>query len=82
LLIIKLFNYEKSFNFALLIGALGTLFGTTSCKKDWVCNCTVDGDSEDIDTYPDTKKADAKKLCDAYETLLKAEYGDASCKLK
>ena len=73
---------KKSFKFALLIGALGTLFGTTSCKKDWVCNCTVDGDSDDIDTYPDTKKADAKKLCDAYETLLKSEYGDASCKLK
>ncbi len=34
---------KKKFSFALVFGALGTLFGTTSCVKDWKCECTVDG---------------------------------------
>lgn len=72
---------KKKFSFALVFGALGTLFGTTSCVKDWKCECTVDGNTDSI-TYPNTKRADAKKSCDAYEKLIKAYYSNASCKIK
>ena len=72
---------KKKFSFALVFGALGTLFGTTSCVKDWKCECTYDGGSDSV-TFPNTKRSDAKKKCDAYENLLKAYDSSASCKIK
>lgn len=73
---------KKKFRLGLIFSAIGLVFGTTSCKKDWVCQCTYDGATEDVITYPNTKKADAKKSCDAYEALIKVDYSDASCKIK
>lgn len=77
---------KKTFKLSALFASLGLLLGLTSCKKDWKCNCsyTYDGSTynDDVAVYPSTKKADAKKLCDAYETLLQSYYSDASCSLK
>ncbi len=76
---------KKKFNFKFVLASLGMLLGLTSCKKDWTCSCTFtyDGTSyTEEKVYPGTKRSDAKKSCDAYQTLLKTEYSDASCKIK
>lgn len=61
------------------------LLGLTSCKKDWTCSCTwtYDGSTETgSKVFPGTKKSDAKKTCDTYQTYLRTEYSDASCSIK
>lgn len=74
---------KKKFKFTMLLASLSVMLGLSSCKKDWVCECTVDGSAyEDVQTYPGTKKTSAKKLCDSYESLLKTDYSDASCRIK
>ncbi len=63
---------------------LGVLFvaslSLTSCKKDWNCDCTVDGETETIATYTDVNKGDAKDACEVWNGLAKAVGG--SCEIK
>jgi hypothetical protein len=67
---------------ALLIGSLG-VFGVmalTSCKKDYTCDCTVDGQDTAIPLM-DTKKKDATDACDAAETTYGSNGASSSCTL-
>lgn len=48
--------------FVLFVAAAATL-GLTSCKKDWTCTCTYDGESESYDINGKTKK-DAEAQCE------------------
>lgn len=73
---------KKSFKLGLLFSSMALMLGLTSCKKDRTCVCTYDGSSATVGAYPNSTLADAKKLCDAYETQLKVDYSDASCKVK
>lgn len=40
------------------------ILGTTSCVKDWQCECTDGTFTNVVETYPNTKLLDAKKVCD------------------
>jgi len=53
----------------------------TSCKKDFTCECTVDGDTQNVE-YKSVKKSDAKKSCEEVETTWKGLGAEASCNLK
>lgn len=72
---------KKRFSLALLLTSIGMSLGLVSCKKDRTCTCTYSGGSGSI-VYQNSTRKDAKKACDAYETLLKVDYADASCSLK
>jgi len=39
----------------------------TSCKKDYVCECTVDGVVDNSMNIPKAKKADAETACSLYQ---------------
>lgn len=47
----------------LAIAVLG-VFGLASCKKDYTCTCTVDGETFKYE-LKDVKKKDADKACDS-----------------
>ncbi|HRP52841.1 MAG TPA: hypothetical protein PLI97_04970 [Fluviicola sp.] len=47
----------------LFFGAIVTLVGLTSCKKEWTCECNVFGTTISAKTEKMTK-ADAKKDCE------------------
>lgn len=65
------------------IFAIVALFGATSCKKDYTCECTWTGGTGGIDiALENSKKSDATDACDAAETTYKNGYSDASCELK
>lgn len=51
----------------LAIAVLG-VFGLASCKKDYTCTCTVDGESIKYE-LKDVKKKDAKDACDTAGSL-------------
>jgi len=68
---------------AILIGGLG-VFGVialASCKKDYVCECDVDGQELNV-AIQDAKKKDAQDACDAAETTYSSGGGSATCTLK
>lgn len=56
--------------------------GATSCVKDWQCECTDGTVTNVVETYPNTKLLDAKKVCDGRESDLKKLNSNISCKLK
>lgn len=67
----------------LMIGSLG-VFGVValaSCKKDYVCECDVDGSNIDV-AIKDAKKKDAEDICDSAETTYSSGGASASCTLK
>jgi len=47
----------------ILIAAVG-MMALVSCKKDYTCECNVDGEKYSYD-MKDVKKSDAKDACDA-----------------
>jgi len=64
---------------ATLITATALMLGSvlfTSCKKEYTCVCTTNGDTEEI-TIPKTTKALAKTACEVYNIS-----GQTDCKLK
>ncbi|PIE86818.1 MAG: hypothetical protein CSA03_03510 [Bacteroidetes bacterium] len=66
---------------ALFIGVFG-MFGImalASCKKDYICNCTVNGNEATLQ-IKDAKKKDAQDACDDAEATY-AQAGTASCTL-
>jgi hypothetical protein len=54
-------------------------FATVSCKKDYVCECTVMGQTID-NPIENASKSDAEEACDALNAA--AAVGGGSCKLK
>ena len=48
-----------------------------SCKKDYTCTCTIDGESV-ATPYNDVKKSDAEDACDALNTQFSAQGGSCS----
>jgi len=52
-----------------------------SCKKDYTCECSVDG-SNIVIPLNGYKKKDATSSCDAAETTYKNGDPNASCTLK
>lgn len=67
-----------------LIAAGALIFGLTSCKKDWTCDCTftaVDGSTQNSTTIiPKSSKKDAQTACDQLEQSL--SYANGNCTLK
>ncbi|MDZ4844242.1 MAG: hypothetical protein SH857_01690 [Chitinophagales bacterium] len=59
--------------------ALFAVLSLASCKKDYVCSCTVLGITTKT-TIPDTKKGDAEDACDASDTA--AQVAGGSCELE
>ncbi len=57
-------------------------FGATSCVKDWQCECTDGTSTNVVETYPNTKLLDAKKVCDGRQSDLKTLNSNISCKIK
>lgn len=62
-----------------LFVALVATVGLTSCKKDYTCECSVDGEKFST-TMKDVKKKDADKACDTWGSLYTLAGG--SCSLK
>ena len=56
--------------------------GSSSCVKDWQCECTDGTVTNVIETYPNTKLLDAKKTCDSRASDLKKLNPSISCKVK
>lgn len=68
----------------LLFAAGALIFGLSSCKKDWTCECTftaVDGSTQTSTTiFPKSTKKDAQTACDQAEQAL--SYANGNCTLK
>lgn len=62
----------KKFAPIVAIAMLGMMF--TSCKKEYTCQCTVNGTTTDVWTQK-LKKSDAEAACTAANVV-------ATCKLK
>jgi predicted SprT family Zn-dependent metalloprotease len=80
----KFKNIMKKLLTVLFVASLATAF--TSCKKDFVCECTLDGQKTET-PINDSKKSDAQNACDALDVTAKgagALIGDANagCSLK
>ncbi len=58
------------------------LFGTTSCVKDWQCECTDGTSTNVVEQYPNSKFLDAKKTCDKRQSDLRTLNSNISCKVK
>jgi hypothetical protein len=58
------------------------ILGTTSCVKDWQCECTDGTSTNVVETYPNTKLLDAKKVCDGRQSDLRTLNSNISCKIK
>lgn len=67
-----------------LIAAGALIFGLTSCKKDWNCECKTtysDGSTTTFTTLiPKQTKKDAETACNALETPIGS--GTTDCTLK
>jgi hypothetical protein len=55
-------------NLFLTLLFVGGVAALTSCKKDYTCTCTVDGETYTYE-LKDVKKKDAKDACDAAGSL-------------
>lgn len=65
-----------------LIFVFSLLFITSSCKKDWICNCTVDSSSLDAYAIESTTRQEAKRTCDRWESdYIIRGYQGTSCKI-
>lgn len=63
----------------LLIAVVGVAFAVTSCKKDYVCECTQGSSTYSL-TIQDAKKKDADAACDTWGVLY--TLGGGTCELK
>ena len=60
------------------VAAIG-MMSLASCKKDYTCECTIDGETVSTE-MKDVKKKDAKNACDTWGSLYTLAGG--SCELK
>ena len=72
---------KKKFSFALVFGALGTLFGTTSCVKDYTCECTSSAGTVN-EVYKNTKFVTAADKCNDREAQWHLVNPATTCKIK
>jgi hypothetical protein len=67
-----------------LIAAGAFIFGLSSCKKDWTCECTmtaIDGSTQtSTSIIPKSTKKDAQSACDQMEQAI--SYANGNCTLK
>jgi len=66
----------------LFAGVLFIAGSFMSCKKDYTCECTVNGIALPAAEIKDASSKDAKDACNALETAAKMGDPAASCKLK
>lgn len=50
-----------------ILAAAAFVFSLSSCKKDYVCECTVNGVVDNSLSIPKAKKSDAEAACQAYQ---------------
>ncbi len=65
--------------------ACGLIFTFSSCKKDYICECTysVSNATQTISlNFEDMKKKDAEDACASQESLYRLSDENASCKIK
>ena len=55
-------------------------FGLASCKKDYTCKCTLDGESQNYE-YSNVKKADAEDACDTQQKQFSSAGINAACSI-
>jgi len=65
----------------IIIAVVGVAISISSCKKDYTCDCTYDGQTVSAEIN-NAKSSDANAACDELETLYKASDSSASCTLK
>ncbi len=58
-----------------------SVFALTSCKGDYTCDCTIDGNSYTFE-YTDVKKKDAEDTCDQQEATYSQGGNSVTCELK
>jgi hypothetical protein len=63
----------------ILVAAVG-MMALASCKKDYTCDCTLDGSDDLSVALNGYKKGDAQDACDAAETTW--SIFNAKCELK
>lgn len=63
------------------LSCLALTAGFTSCKKDYQCDCTINGQAVSSQKFNATKK-DAKASCDAIESSTSMNGITASCEVK
>lgn len=63
------------------VAAAVAMISLSSCKKDYECNCTVDGMTIPTISINDAKKDDAQTTCDQAETTYASGGASASCAL-
>lgn len=61
-----------------IIAALA-LIGLTSCKKDYICDCTMEGVAISHEEIYNSAKSDAKTICDMKQTSVQGQTWN--CKL-
>ena len=65
----------------LSVAVLGFItLASSSCKKDYTCECTVNGDKLNIEIN-NAKSADAEASCSSAEATYKTGDPDAKCTL-
>lgn len=74
-------KYTNTMKKTILIGGLAmfAVVALASCKKDYTCSCTVNGNQATLQ-IKDAKKKDAQAECDEAEATY-AQAGTASCTL-
>lgn len=82
LIIINYFKLSTMKKITLLTILSIILLGVTSCVKDWQCECTDGTSTNVVETYPNTKLLDAKKVCDGRQSDLRTLNSNISCKIK
>ena len=71
---------KKIFIAVAVIGFIATV--SSSCKKDYTCECTVNGTVQPPATITNTTKSDANKACSDIESTYKINATSATCTLK
>jgi hypothetical protein len=65
----------------LSVAVLGFItLASSSCKKDWNCDCTIEGDNYKFEIN-DATKSDAEEACSEVEDTYKLYEFDAKCTL-
>lgn len=66
-----------------VIGIIGTIVFLTSCKKDWVCNCSLGTSSLITTQIFDQNRKTARKACkDEESSLITLGVQNVDCKLQ
>lgn len=70
---------KKIATFFSVVAVAATVFVSCSKKGDYICTCTIDGQSVESGVMTDVKKSDAEKTCDAAADQAKLLDPNATC---